>query len=400
MTHATRHVGALAVVVLTVTALAACGSSSNTTSSSQSAAAGGATTATGGATTAGATSSATAGSGEVTLPTGKLTCGATADSDDPCALKAAPAGKSITVGFFGLANNTYTTSLMKEGALAAKQLGVKFTPVLNAFDPNQEANQLQDAVAAHKFGAYIIEPVSEPSLKQSLAQLVQQKIPFGAVTLTMGTNVASAKIQYPGMTVQVSRTLASQGQDLAVATNQACANKSPCHVGLMEGVANFPYDKEQEGPFKAELAKFSNVKLDAITYGGYTNATGLKAAQDLLTAHPDLNVVASFGDNQSLGIYDAIKGAGKTGQIKITSVGGTADAVKEIKAGRWFASTVALPYNEMVVAMNAVVGAARGVKTAIGIADMTALGNSFPHVLTQANESQWAGFKGQWVSGG
>jgi ribose transport system substrate-binding protein len=395
MGNVTKRLNALAVVVLTVTMLAACGSSSKTSSSTSAAAAGSSTTA--GATSSAATS---AGGSEVTLPTGKMTCGATADSDNACALKVAPAGKSLKVGFFGLANNTYTTSLMKQGAISAKQLGVEFTPVLNAFDPNQEANQLQDAVAAHKFDAYIIEPVSEPSLKQSLAQLVQQKIPFGAVTLTMGTNVASAKIQYPGMTVQVSRTLASQGQDLAVATNEACAKANPCHVGLMEGVANFPYDKEQEGPFKAELAKFSNIKLDAITYGGYTNATGLKTAQDLLTAHPDLNVVASFGDNQSLGIYDAIKGAGKAGQIKITSVGGTADAVKEIKAGKWFASTVALPYNEMVVAMNAVVGAARGVKTSIGVADMTALGNSFPHVLTQANESQWAGFKGQWVSGG
>jgi ribose transport system substrate-binding protein len=313
----------------------------------------------------------------------------------------APEGDPVRIGFFGLAPNTYTTSLMEQGKKTAEELGASFKAVNNAFDPAEQARQLQDAIAADQFDAYIIEPQNPAGMKASLEQLKQKKIPFGAVTLTMGDDVSSAKIQYPGMTVQVSRPLSSQGTDLAIATNEACGDTKPCNVGLIEGVANFPYDKQQEAPFKKELESHPDIKLAKITYGGYTNATGRKAAQDLLTANPDLNVIASFGDNQSLGIEQAIKAAGKTtDEIKITSVGGTSDAIKAIKEKRWFASTVALPYNEMVVAVNALVSAARGKEVSVGIADMVALGDSFPHVLTQDNMDEWADFEGQWKSGG
>jgi ribose transport system substrate-binding protein len=391
MTRILNRMAALTAVVGITTVLAACGdeSSSNDTAAAPAAA------------TETSSTPAASGGEKITLPTGTLTCGATDDSDDPCDVKVAPEGDNVRIGFFGIANNTYTTSLMEQGEKTASELGAEFKSVNNNFDPQEQARQLQDAIAADQFDAYIIEPISAPALKPLLEQLKQKGIPFGASTLTMGEDVGSAKVQYPGMAVQVSRTLASQGSDLAIATKEACGDLDPCNVGVIEGVANFPYDKQQEEPFKAELAKYPALKIADITYGGYTNATGRKTAQDLLTAHPDINVIASFGDNQSLGIEQAIKAAGKTtDEIKITSVGGTSDAVKAIKDGRWFASTVALPYNEMVVAVNAIVAAARGEDISIGISDMVALGDSFPHVLTQDNQAEWADFEGQWNSGG
>ena len=42
---------------------------------------------------------------------------------------------------------------------------------------------------------------------------------------------------------------------------------------------------------KKTLAGASNVKLAADVEGGYTQASGLKAAQDVLQAHPDINVM-------------------------------------------------------------------------------------------------------------
>jgi ABC-type sugar transport system substrate-binding protein len=137
----------------------------------------------------------------------------------------------------------------------------------------------------------------------------------------------------------------------------------------------------------------------ALAYGGYTNAGGRQQAQDLLVAHPDLKVIASFGDNMSVGIYAAIKGAGKAGAVKITSVGGTVEAINAIKAGQWYASTIALPQNEVTLAMNAVVGAARGKKNSAGISELAGIRGVVPSILSQANEADWRNFQGQWNAG-
>ena len=49
-------------------------------------------------------------------------------------------------------------------------------------------------------------------------------------------------------------------------------------------------------------------------WGGWNNEGGLKAMEDILTAHPEVNVVLGENDSMVLGARDALKEAGKTGR--------------------------------------------------------------------------------------
>jgi ribose transport system substrate-binding protein len=160
----------------------------------------------------------------------------------------------IKVGFFGLANNTTTTALLDQAAKVGQGINATVVPVLNPFDPQEQQQQLQDAIAAHQFDAYILEPINPPALRPVFEQLVSQGIPFGTVELTNGTDNTTAKAQLPGQTIQVNRTPASTGMDLAKSTAEACGDVSPCKIALIAGVAALPVDQAQLKTFKSELA--------------------------------------------------------------------------------------------------------------------------------------------------
>ena len=332
------------------------------------------------------------------LPTGKVKCGATSAGDDPCLLPAkAPAGKHVKIAFFGIAGVDYTVVVQKAVIRTAKANNASVDVFLNAFDPAAEARQLQDAITQDKYDAYIIEPVNPAALKPLLKQLVKKGRPFSTWVLTNGTNDTTAKIQFPGQLLQTTRTPASQAQDLAAGTVAACGSKNPCNVGYIRGLPVLAFDNAMVKAFKASISKYPKIKILSTVIGQYSTAGAQKAMQDLLQAHPDVDVVATHSDGMTLGAENAVKAAGKTGQVQFTSMGGGSYAVKAIKAGRWFSSALVLPTNEGIVNTITVIAAARGVKVPpLGIAIIDTRG-TLPSNLSRKNLPSWLTFKGQYL---
>lgn len=344
------------------------------------------------------TEATTYASSPLVLPTGKVKCGATRLGDDPCRLPAKPPpGKHVRIAFFGISGVDYTVVVQKAVIATAKANNASVDVFLNPFDPALEARQLQDAIAQDKYDAYIIEPVNPSALKPLMKQLVKKGRPFSTWVLTNGTNDASAKLQFPGQTLQSTRTPASQADDLAAGTIAACGKKNPCNVGYIRGLPVLPFDNAMVKSFKASFARRPNIKVVSTVIGEYSTAGARKAMQDLLQAHPDVDVVATHSDGMTLGAEQAVKAAGiKAGQIKYTSMGGGSYSVKAIKAGRWFSSALVLPTNEGIINAIAVISAARGVKLSLGIATIDTRG-PLPSNLSRTNLRSWRNFKGQYL---
>jgi ribose transport system substrate-binding protein len=64
-----------------------------------------------------------------------------------------------------------------------------------------------------------------------------------------------------------------------------------------------------------------------------TREVGLKQAEDVLAAYPDLTVIYAANDEIALGAAQAVDAAGKTGQIVITGLNGVPQAIKAVKDG-------------------------------------------------------------------
>jgi ribose transport system substrate-binding protein len=246
-------------------------------------------------------------------------------------------GKTVKkIAFFGFASaNSFaqaTFAGIKEQA-AKEGVQVKF------FDPNfdsaKQVSQIQNAITSGEYQAFIVQSndgnAVVPPIKEALADGIKVVAEFTPV----GTRYDTIQPQVPGM-VFVGEAPADNGRTLGELGIDACKGVDPCNVAYLEGFKALPLDNARTAAAKAALAKAPNVKLVASVEGGYTQASGLKAAQNVLNAHPDVNVL--IGSSQAIaGAEQAVKDAKLTGKVKLIGNGGSRQAVAAVKAGRWFA---------------------------------------------------------------
>ena len=74
-------------------------------------------------------------------------------------------------------------------------------------------------------------------------------------------------------------------------------------------------------------------------WGGWNNDGGLKAMEDILTAHPDINVVLGENDSMVLGARKALEAAGKADDVLLVAAAdGQKEALQMIKDGKYGAT--------------------------------------------------------------
>ena len=102
-------------------------------------------------------------------------------------------------------------------------------------------------------------------------------------------------------------------------------------IGFMPGSAS---TMAREAGFNETLAReFPVIKNVGVRYGMADRAKALAEAENLMTAHPDLNAI--FADNESStdGTVRAVKQRGAVGNVKIVGFDASRELVEELKAG-------------------------------------------------------------------
>jgi fructose transport system substrate-binding protein len=93
---------------------------------------------------------------------------------------------------------------------------------------------------------------------------------------------------------------------------------------------------------------------------------GQTAMENLLSAHPDINVVYTINEPAAEGAYAAIKAAGKEKDIVLTSIDGGCLGVKYVKDGRIAATVMQFPYKMAQMGVDAVAEFAKSGKKPSG----------------------------------
>jgi ribose transport system substrate-binding protein len=255
---------------------------------------------------------------------------------------ARPAAKQANVkaiAFFGFAA---ANSFAQATWAGVKQTAAKNHVTAKFFDPNFNAqtqvSQIQDAITTGRYQAFVIQANDGNAVIPAIKQAIAAKIAVVAEFTPVGSNYGTIKPPVPGLTF-VGEAPVWNGQSLGKLGIQACAGLNPCNVAYLEGFKSLPLDNARTAAVKKTLATASNVKLAADVEGGYTQASGLKAAQDVLQAHPEINVM--IGSAQAIeGAQQAVKAAGKEGKIKLIGNGGSCQAISGVRSGKWFATYI------------------------------------------------------------
>jgi ribose transport system substrate-binding protein len=267
--------------------------------------------------------------------------------------------KVSKIAFFGFAGaNSFAQATLAGIREQAKKEGVE----VQFFDPNfdsaTQVSQIQNAITTGDFQAFIVQANDGNAVVPPIREAIDEGITVVGEFTPIGTRYDTVEPQVEGMTF-VGEPPTENGTALGEMGVEACGDMDSCQVAYLEGFKSLPLDNARTDAVKAALKTASNVQLVASVEGGYTQDSGLKAAQNVLQAHPDVDVM--IGSSQAIaGAEQAVKDAGA--DVKLVGNGGSRQAVSAVKEGRWYATYVIAEKSAGAKAAELAIAAARGEK--------------------------------------
>jgi ribose transport system substrate-binding protein len=270
--------------------------------------------------------------------------------------------KTINIAVFlaSSANTYWQASLQGAKDVQKKYPNVKLTVFDGQFNTNKQLGQLRDALVSKKYDAWYIGPNDGGPLTPTIKQALKSGVKVGCSLVPCGPDIRNQKVQIPGQTIFAGQGFYQNGQLLGKLVVQGCSGDSDCKVLWLPGLPTLPLEQARQAGLMSIIKSHKNIKIVQTVAGGYLAAPALKATQDVLSAHPDLDVIVSSGDQMIAGAVKAAQAAGLAGKIKMYGNGCTFEAKQLILQGKQAGCTVYLPRTEGKLVVQALVDAVNG----------------------------------------
>lgn len=274
----------------------------------------------------------------------------------PAALAGTPKAVSdIYIGFAGMTlNNEFHVTLANGAREKAKELGAKID--IQAGDQHASAAAqltIIENMLANGIDGLIIVPSAPEGLETALRKCKEQGVPV----INADTRINEDVIKAVGIKVPFYGTDNFQGAKLAgefVKTKFPKGTKTAILTGI-EGHQNAADRRngfiEGAGDYIVVVAEqTANWEVDQ----GYT------AAQNIISANPDLKLFFASNDNMGIGALRAIEDAGLKAQISVIGYDAVSEALNLVEAGDFLCTVAQFPARMGELSVENVVKAVRG----------------------------------------
>jgi ribose transport system substrate-binding protein len=242
--------------------------------------------------------------------------------------KAASASGPKTIGVTLLTREDEFYKALLEGMQqAADAHGYKLNVTSGDRDLAKQTAQIENFIVQH-VDAIIVCPVDSKGIAPAIEKANTAKIPvFTADIAAEGgqvvTHVASVNVEGGKLAAEyIAKAIGDKGE-----------------VGLI-GERDVQSTIDREQGFKDALATHPNITLVAAIDGGGTRDHALKAADDMLQAHPALSAIFAINDESALGTLASAQ-AHKKDKLVIVGYDAAPEAQKAILAGTALKADVA-----------------------------------------------------------
>lgn len=299
--------------------------------------------------------------------------------------------------------NSYVLQAVATAKRQAAKNGLKATEDgVTAGNPQDEVNAIENAASANRYDSYIIIPQNATEDRPAIKQLVATGKPVIGDSIALGPNLCQLKPQVQGVAGSALTPICDVvNQGFVPLTKQVCAGLHPCNIGWLVGLVGFPGEEAMLAGVKREAAKIgAHVYESAPT--NYVIANATTETENLLTAHPNINVMWASAPQMYLGMVQALPKKNKS-KIRIATDGGVQQQLTALKTGKPDVVGIVmgngLPQTDTVNAVKLLVKALQSKKYRnVGVNSINAAG--LPMVFTKANRAQWKSFKAQWSAAG
>jgi len=216
---------------------------------------------------------------------------------------------------------------------------IGWNATVQVYDSNNDANtqmkNAQDAISKH-VDIIIISPTDSSSAPAVLSAAETAGIPviiadvgtdsgtYAQLEITPNEDSAKEVGEYLGKTMQtLGMTDKTVGQ---ITISQARSNGQARTKGFNEA-----------------LAEYNIPTINLIQMSLYTRAEAKGMAQDMMTANPNLGAIFCQTDDPTLGVVDAVQGAGKASSVLVVGFDATPETVTAIQNGTLLAAEIQRP---------------------------------------------------------
>ncbi|RDI67937.1 sugar ABC transporter substrate-binding protein [Nocardia pseudobrasiliensis] len=237
--------------------------------------------------------------------------------------------------------NPYWAAL-RDGALAeGAARGVKVVVQAGQSETDADGENAQiSTMAAQGYDCFGVVPVNGTNVITPLAAVARKNIPI----LNLDTQIDAAASRQAG--VSYASFIGSDNLEAGRTAGRTLleALGGTGKVVVLQGIAGEQNGINRDQGFSETVAG----KLDIVQRApaDYEQDKGLQVTEAILKAHPDITGVFAANDTMGLGAAQAIRNAGRTGQIKVISVDGIQAALDAVKAGTLYGTVTQYPYAE------------------------------------------------------
>jgi ribose transport system substrate-binding protein len=111
-------------------------------------------------------------------------------------------------------------------------------------------------------------------------------------------------------------------------------------LAILEGAPGSQANSLRMEGFMSEIKKAPGIKVVASLTANWRREDGMRVMNDILTAHPDVDVVMGINDEMALGALETLRTRGKLKQIKLVGYNGAPEAIQQVYRGNMSADVV------------------------------------------------------------
>jgi ribose transport system substrate-binding protein len=234
----------------------------------------------------------------------------------------APAGaqQKITIGVsLAQDDNPFYIAMLRGIRTRAQELGWEVATVSANEDKLKQINGVQDLVARGVKGI-LISPIDAVGVNAAYDAAAAAKVPIVSVARPSNS---------PNQTIHVAMDEKQVGRDIAEWTAAKLGGKGK--VALLMGPSGSPTFKNLGEGYGEVMARYPDIQIVFRADGPLTRERGVKQAEDLLVANPDLAAIYTANDDVALGAMQAVNAANRKGKTLVTGMNGVPPALRAVK---------------------------------------------------------------------
>jgi len=232
----------------------------------------------------------------------------------------ASAQAKITIGVsLAQDDNPFYIAMLRGIRARAQELGWEVATVSANEDKLKQINGVQDLVARGVKGI-LISPIDAVGVNAAYDAAAAAKIPI--VSVARGSTS-------PNQTIHVAMDEKQIGREIAEWTAKKLGGKGK--VALLMGPSGAPTFKNLGDGYAEVMAKYPNIAIVFRADGPLTRERGVKQAEDVLVANPELAAIYAANDDVALGAMQAVNAANRKGKTLVTGMNGVPPALRAVK---------------------------------------------------------------------